>query len=143
MECVFNTEEVMNKIRCKIIEEQHTTDELGFISSYHNKMVKKCLERDKIVIFGAGVYGEMFLSDLLMHKADNICCLCDNKQAGKTVLGYEVLTPSEALKEFPDATFVITPRHYENEILEQLDEIGVKVSNILILTMLETGLEIV
>ncbi len=143
MEWIFDTEEVMNQIRSKISEEKRTTDELGYISSYHNKMVKKCLERKKLVIFGAGVYGEMFLSDLIMHKADNICCLCDNKQAGKTVLGYEVLTPSEALKEYLDATFVITPRQYENEILEQLDGMGVKVSNILILTMLETGLEIV
>ena len=139
----FNTEEVMNAIRKKISDEGKQIDELGFISPYHNKMVKKCLERKQLVRFGAGVYGELFLSDLLNHKADNICCLCDNKQAGRTILGYDVLSPSDAHEKYPDATFVITPRLYENEILAQLDEMGIKVSNILILTMLETGLEII
>lgn len=143
MEQLFNTEEVMDIIRNKINSESKVNDELGFISPYHNKIVRKCLEREQLVIFGAGVYGELFLNDLLMHKANNICCFCDNKQSGKVVSGYDVFSPTEAFEKYPNATFVITPRLYENEILWQLDGMGVKVSNIIIVTMLETGLEII
>ncbi len=140
---IFNTEETMKEIHEKIRRSGCCNDELGFISPYHNKIIRNCLGREQLVIFGAGVYGELILKDLLDHKANNICCFCDNKQAGTALLGYDVLTPAEAFEKYPQATFVITPRLYENEILWQLDDIGVRATNIIIVNMLETGLEII
>ena len=67
----------------------------------------------------------------------------NNRQAGKKIHGYEILTPEDAFAKYPGATFVLTPRWYENELLQQLTGIGVDISNILIISMLETGLDII
>lgn len=139
----FDTETAMEEIRTLIMNRQSVYDELTFIAPYHNKMIAKCIERDRLVIFGAGVYGGMIVEDLHMHGCNSICCICDNKQAGKKMHGYEILTPEDAFTKYPGATFVLTPRWYENELLQQLTGIGVDISNILIISMLETGLDII
>ena len=140
----FAVEQVMDSIRKEIKDKGLCTDELSYISPYHNKMIKKLKACHELIIFGAGVYGKILIEDLKQHGISTIKCICDNdtKVIGKEIEGYEVILPEEAMKAYPDACFVITPKGYENEILSQLFHLGVKIENILIFNFKLTGLEI-
>ena len=140
----FAVEQVMDRIRKEIEDKGMCTDELSYISPYHNKMIKKLKTYRELIIFGAGGYGKILLEDLEQHGISTVKCICDNgaKVIGKEIEGYKVMAPAEAMKAYPDACFVITPKGYENEILSQLIRLGVKVENILIFNLKLTGLEI-
>ena len=59
--------------------------------------------------------------------------LADNAErlAGKRLEGYEVWKPERAVREFPDALYVITSRKHHSGMKEQLLELGVREEQII------------
>jgi len=130
----------MKEIREEIKNRKLSVNDLSYVTYYHKKMLNILTKYKSIIIFGAGNYGRVVLRDLKQNGFDNICCVCDNNINVSEVDGVEVITPDEALKRYPDACFVITPKNYENEIMLQLLGIGVKAENIKIFNVEGTGL---
>ena len=138
----FNTQDVMKQIRKDIADKGLNYSQLNYITPYHNKLIERIKTRDDIIIFGAGVYGTKVLGDLLMHRINTIRCFCDNKNPGDKVEGFEVISLAKSIELYPNATYVVTPKWYENEIVEQLINMGISIKNIIIFTVEETGLVI-
>ena len=135
----FNTQKVMCDIRQKIAEQQKKQDSVIHPNGYYQKMLKQMKERDTLIIFGAGKYGEALSQDLKLREIYTVQCFCDNKINSEYVTGLEVLSPQEALERFPNACYVITPRNYENEIIRQLIHLGIKIDDIILLNVKNTG----
>ena len=78
----------------------------------------------KILIYGAAVYGEIALRGLgiLGLKAE---CFVDRGHAGKEYLGLPVISP-EKLSDYRDAAIIIASLNYFGEILEYLKNVGLK-----------------
>ncbi len=97
---------------------------------YHELMLEK-QERlapfcgKTLIIFGSGVYGRRHLIELEELGA-HIYCVCDNSltKVGTILEGYEVISPEQAHKEYPEAVFVIPDRPYKTEMMNQLKAIG-------------------
>lgn len=140
----FAVEDVMKRIRGEIRDKGLCIDELSYISPYHNRMMKRLKLCKELIIFGVGKYGQLTLEDLEQHGISTVKCICDNnkKVIGKKIRGYGVLSPEDAFANYPNASFVITPSEYENEILAQLIHMGVKIENAIIFNVKITGLEI-
>ncbi|MDE5696538.1 MAG: hypothetical protein K2I96_03860 [Lachnospiraceae bacterium] len=138
----FNTQLTMRDIFRKISETQPHLSDLYYTTFYYRKLVRMLREQSKLVLFGAGKYGEIVFAALEQEGIDTIQCFCDNNDRVVETLvhGLEVLSPQDALKCYPDACFVITPKDYDNEILRQLIHMGVDIENIVIFNIKNTGL---
>lgn len=140
----FRVEEVLKDIRKKIEEKGSCTDELSYITSYHNRVVRKLKTYNELIIFGAGTYGEVVLEDLEQHGISTVKCFCDNnkKVIGQKIVNYSILSLDDAQKKYPEACFVITPKWYENEILSQLIHKGISIDNIILFNVELARLEV-
>ena len=138
----FNVKDVMNEIRKNIIEEDVKTEDLSFITSYYKKILKMSREAESLIIFGTGVYGKMIYDDFKLNGINRICCFCDNKPKSERERGVPVHTLDKCMELYPNATYVITPKYYENEIFRQLIKAGVDVDKIINIVVEETGLVI-
>ena len=140
----FDTQQVMKEIHEKISAEQPCLSDLYFTTFYYRKLVKMLKEPTDLILFGAGMYGEIVLSALKGEGIRSVRCFCDNsdKAVGNIVDGMEVLSPADAVNRYPDACFVITPKDYENEILRQLIHMGVAIEKIVVFNIKNTGLAV-
>lgn len=138
----FNTEKVMEEIRGEILENHLRTSDLSFTTRYYRKLVRMLEEREHLILFGAGKYGETIQMALMQEGIGTIRCFCDNsvQAAGSFFCGLEILPLQEAFLKYPDACFVITPKDYDNEILRQLVHAGVCIDNIVIFNTQNTGM---
>ena len=101
-------------------------------------------KREKLVIFGAGKYGQCVLDALLLEGIDTVMCFGDNsdKMIGKHIKGFDVLSLQDAVKRYANACYIISPIDYENEILHQLLSAGIKAEDIIIYNTRNTGMVI-
>lgn len=138
----FYTQQVMTEIRKKISDEQPCLSDLYFTSFYYRKLIRMLKEPEKLVLFGAGGYGEIILTYLQQEGIQTVQCFCDNNVQilGRRICGLEVMSPEDALKRYPNACFIITPKDYENEILRQMVHMGVNIDNIVIFNVKNTGM---
>ena len=138
----FNTQQAMEEIYKEIAEVKPCLSDLYFTTFYYRKLIKMLKEPKRLVLFGAGKYGETILAALKREGIDTVQCFCDNngKAVGKIVDGLEIISPQDAVEKYPDACFVITPKDYENEILRQLVHMDVDIENIVIFNIKNTGL---
>lgn len=136
----FAVENVMRALRENIKEKKLCSSDLSFTSRYHHKFMQELKKLDEIVLFGAGRHGEMLYDDIIQHGIDTVRCFCDNKAAGQMIKGMQVLLPRDAVSQYPDAYYVITPNDFQNEILLQLVDMGIRVNHIRLFNMLNTGL---
>ncbi|MCI8899528.1 MAG: hypothetical protein HFH76_02695 [Lachnospiraceae bacterium] len=139
---VFNTEKVMEQLRGEIQEKQFHMSELSFTTFYYRKLIRMLEGREKLVLFGAGRYGELILRMLRQEGIQTVQCFCDNsvRRIGSCVCGLEVRSLEDVCLNYPDACFVITPKDYENEILHQLVHTGVDIANIMVFNIKNTGM---
>lgn len=140
----FHTQQVMEEIQKRTLENRPHFSELNFTTFYYRKLIKLLKEFHQLILFGAGRYGEIVWETLQLESMDTVQCFCDNNSGawGKLVRGLEVLSPQDAFSRYPDACFVITPKDYENEILHQLVHMGVCIDHILIFNIKNTGMAI-
>lgn len=138
----FSTQQAMAEIHRGIAQEKPCLSDLYFTTFYYRKLIRMLKEPQRLVLFGAGKYGETILAALKREGIDTVQCFCDNndKALGKRIDGLKVISPQDAMNQYPDACFVITPKDYENEILRQLVHMGVNVENIVIFNIKNTGL---
>lgn len=140
----FRTECAMEHIHREIAAGSSCLSELSFMTFYYRKLVQMLKVPNQLVLFGAGKYGEIILDALKQEGIYSVQCFCDNseKAIGRFVRGVEILSPQEALKRYPEACFIITPKDYENEILRQLVHMGVEIDNIVIFNIKNTGMAV-
>ncbi|MDE6994616.1 MAG: hypothetical protein K2P41_09355, partial [Lachnospiraceae bacterium] len=83
-------------------------------------------KEDKIVVFGCGKRGNEVL-ELIKFAEDKISCLTDNcKSLWKTIKNnHEILAPEDAVKQYPDAMFIIANKLYAQDIAAQLRHMGI------------------
>lgn len=138
----FNTQQAMEKIRAEIAEGKPCLSDLHFTTFYYRKIIKMLRVPKRLVLFGAGKYGETVLAALKREGIDTVQCFCDNnsRAVGKLIDDLEIVSPQDAVDRYPDACFVITPKDYENEILRQLVHMGVDIENVMIFNIKNTGL---
>ena len=138
----FNTRQAMQEIYDDISAEQPRLSDLHFTTFYYRKLIRLLREPAQLVLFGAGKYGTAVLSALKREGIDTVQCFCDNnhKVIGQLIDGLRIISPQDALEQYPSACFVITPKDYENEILRQMVHMGVDIENIVIFNIKNTGL---
>lgn len=109
----------------KDIEETYEKVQEGEEKRY--RLLESLGERGA-VIFGCGIRGR---SSLEFFKAlgieKQICCFTDNEKElwGTKLDGHPVEPPSEAVKRYPDALFLIANKNHGDEMKGQLREMGV------------------
>jgi len=80
---------------------------------------------ERIVLFGAGIYGEIALQHF-KNKNINVLCYCDNdkKKQGKKIGGIPVISIQE-LSSIDNIFVIITSRHCVSEISQQLNDMKI------------------
>jgi len=87
---------------------------------------------ERIVIFGAGGFGERYSKEVLTRGEDTIVCFLDNSTAkqGKQINGIDVYAPERIRKiEYTKIAIVVTPG-FEDDIIKQVKALGVDEKNI-------------
>jgi len=80
-----------------------------------------------MIIFGAGNIGKRIYG---MFDNVNWECFVDNLLDGNTVNGLNVISPNELKKKYLDPFIIITPKQGNNEVYNQLLDLGVKKESI-------------
>lgn len=139
---MFDVETVMQSIRDEIQKKNITTSKQYFATPYYERRIRECREKKNIIIFGSGKNGQILYSALQQEGINTIKGFCDNakEKQGTLVSDMPVYSVEEALKQFPDAYFIVTVSRYENEILRQLIKLKVSVDNIALFIMKYSGL---
>ncbi len=139
----ISIEKIIEDIRKDIDGRQAPISEKYLLTPYYMKRIAEIKKMDKIVIVGAGLYGVRLYEMLELEGISaKVCCFCDNNVGQKGYLFHEmpILNVEEAVRCNTDAFYVITPRFYENELLQQLGELGIPIGRIMIMTFGYTGL---
>lgn len=86
------------------------------------------LQKGQTVLFGSGKWGKFVHALLVHYGVDTIKAYCDNgaECQGKILQGLPIMSPAEALNQYPDARFVITSKKNAQEMEEQLLALGVE-----------------
>lgn len=89
-------------------------------------------EGRRLVVFGAGQWGDKILNMLLQNKS-NVQGICDNSEVlqGTVKHGFEIMSVENAIKKFPNACFLIANRKNGEEMKKQLLKSGIEEKNIL------------
>lgn len=139
----FNVLDVMNSIKKEIEDADISIKDQYLANGYYEKRMEEYKKQDELVIFGAGNFGRHLYKMLCAENIKTVKCFCDNAAArwGRKLDGLDIISLEEAIRRFPEAMYIITPRRYENEILRQLVHTGIDVEHISIFIMDLTGLE--
>ncbi len=143
MQETFRVENIVEDLRKEILDRNTSVAEKHLASKYYERCVERIRGSEGAVIVGAGVYGRRFYEMLTEEGLrDRIVCFCDNssERRGFNALQGEVISVEDAVEKHPNALFVITPRFFENEIMQQLGKLGVPTERIMIFTFAYTGL---
>lgn len=95
--------------------------------------LKENLQTGDAVLFGSGIWGIFAHSLFVYYGVETIKAYCDNAAAcqGKILQGLSVLSPKDALCQYPDAKFVVANKKYAKEMETQLLNMGVPKERIL------------
>lgn len=89
------------------------------------------MENRNVIIFGAGRWGTKLI-DILQQNENNIRGICDNSKTVQGTLknGFIVISVEAAVKQFPDALYVVVNQMHADEMRDQLIEYGIDEKNI-------------
>ena len=84
------------------------------------------------IIFGCGIRGRRYRKSLMEYD-NNMPVFIDNDSSliGKNIDGKKVISPEEAVGQYPDAIYVVANATHEDEMVEQLIGLGVSKEKIL------------
>jgi len=116
-------------IRDKIIEKKlkkylnESKEKSNNIDKVINDLIKN---KTKIFVWGAGLHTQKLLSITGLMKV-NINKFVDSDPAyhGQKLIGKKIIRPEEIIKE-PQLPILISTKRYENEIVKQIQKIGLK-----------------
>lgn len=88
----------------------------------YGNFVQEMAAKKQLVIFCTGKVAKYALCLLRMNRLDNIAAFCDNdqKKRGSRFYGYEILSPQEVVRRYPDAHYLIAKMNGQQEIMQQL-----------------------
>ena len=134
--------EVMKSIYNSIDEKNMTIAELYGGTAYYSKCIEKIKQYESVVVVGAGNHGKKLLNMFDLEKISSNVNVCDNnpKLQGNIIGGHTIVSIKDAVSNYKDSLFVITPAGYENELLQQICNLGVSYKDILIFIMMYSGL---
>ncbi|MBE5978964.1 MAG: glycosyltransferase [Paenibacillaceae bacterium] len=149
----LNYEQVREvKILCGDIGETHKFDQDRTMLKKDLLQIAKIFrEKEEIVIFGAGKYGEDLAELNYIFLKGNVVAICDNdiNKINREVRGLLVEEPKETVLKHKNAFYVIANRHKPQEILDQLRVSGISPDSVYLLqrmpekaALLETILEL-
>lgn len=103
-----------------------------YLEKYQTKIktiqeIWQTIEGHKVIVFGAGEYGRFFHMLLESRLPETVVAYCDNNMGlwNVEIQGIRVLSPEDAVREYPDEIYVIANKKYANEIREQLQDLNV------------------
>ncbi len=93
----------------------------------YDHFVQKMAAKKQLVVFCTGKAAKFALCLLRMNRLENIVAFCDNDREkwGGTFYGHEILPPEEAVRRYPGAHYLAAKKACPEEIVGQLEEIGV------------------
>lgn len=106
-------------------------ERINKLQNFEN-VVKIIDNKNKIVIFGAGMYGEALINFGNILNENKIVAVCDNDihKYNKQILGLNVGSPKETVSEHKEAFYIIANKKNSQEILMQLVSFGIQTENI-------------
>ena len=84
---------------------------------------------NKIIIFGCGAIGND-VYHLINNAGISIECFCDNHKAGDMFLDRKIISTTELLNKHSDARIIIATMSFQDEIYNQLLDLGFEDENI-------------
>lgn len=89
--------------------------------------LRQNLQKGRTVLFGSGKWGKFAHALLIYYGVETIKAYCDSgaEYQGKILQGLPIMSPADALNQYPDAGFVITSKKNAQEMEEQLLALGV------------------
>ena len=89
-------------------------------------------EKGQIVVFCAGKAAKFALCLLMMNRLNNVAAVCDNncEKWGQIYHGYQILSPQEAIKQYPKAHYLIANKRCPEILVQQLRDYGIRRENI-------------
>ena len=83
--------------------------------------------KKQVILFGSGYVGSCAYCLIRNNGIQNIVAFCDNNQSKWNTphMGCPVISPELAIKQFPDAYFIITNAAHSNAIRKQLYDYGI------------------
>lgn len=87
----------------------------------------------KIVVFGAGAWGSKAI-DILMQSESRLCAVCDNSESaqGTEKDGFTIISVKEAVKNYPDALYLIANKNHSREMKAQLLKEKIQEANVMV-----------
>ena len=86
----------------------------------------------QLVIVGCGNIGSFLLKEIQVSDLNCEVCFCDNNEAKwGTYEGYNVLSYENAVKQYPNARYIIAALGFIHSMKKQLIHLGVDEKNIL------------
>lgn len=84
--------------------------------------LKDLLNKKQIILFGSGYIGSCAYCLIRNNGIEHIAAFCDNDKNkwGSLHMGCPVISPEDAVKQFPDAYFIITNAVHSDAIKKQL-----------------------
>lgn len=93
-----------------------------------NSFFKQILRKNQVVLFGSGYVGSCAYCLIRNNGIKNVVAFCDNDKNkwNNLHMGCPVISPETALKQFPDAFFIIANATHSDAIQKQLYYYGIK-----------------
>ncbi len=93
----------------------------------YDNFVQKMAKKKQLVIFCTGKAAKFALCLLRMNRLENIVALCDNDSGkwGGDYYGHPILSPKEAVSQYPEAHYLVAKLVSPEEIVEQLTDNGI------------------
>ncbi len=110
--------------------ETEKRNELSFL-------LDKLAPAQQIVVFGSGYFGEFVPILLSLNEIDTIEAYCDNnsKLWGSYLHGKPIISPEQAVRDYPQAAYIVANKAHGQEIEEQLISMGITDEHIFAYTL--------
>ena len=93
----------------------------------YGNFVQKMAEKKQLVIFCTGKVAKYALCLMRMNRLENIVAVCDNDSMkwGNKYQSYEILSPEETVRRYPNAHYLVAKQSHPEEIIDQLLNNGI------------------
>lgn len=138
----FSVEKIMEELRKQIADSDINSTQLGYVTPYFKGFVETLKKRDQIVIMGMGENGRRLYDICMELKLRTVVAICDNNALvqGTLYRGKLIITPDQAVKNYPKALYVTTSQTAVNHMVAQLVGLGVSGYDIDFFNISRTGL---
>lgn len=136
-----DVEDIINNIRVTIKKNNLNSIQLGYVTPYFKGFLKSLESKDKIVIMGMGDNGKR-LYNICDEIRYNVIALCDNNPDLQKIKyrNNSIISPEQAVRNYPDAVYVITSQVAVIQMAAQLMNLGINSNSIEFFNISRTGL---